>query len=84
MNGSFFIPTIYAKSQITTKKPKSLEKSGLFRYYRKRQKKKNCKYRLHFRKYVQVFHDKVVCPTFWDRPPLEAAISSCFRHRRFL
>ena len=33
MNGSFFIPTIYAKSQITTKKPKFLEKSGLFRYY---------------------------------------------------
>ena len=28
MNGSFFIPTIYAKSQITTKKPKALENRG--------------------------------------------------------
>ncbi len=73
MNGSFFIPTIYAKSQITTKKPISLEKSGLFRYYRKRQKKRNCNFRRFFSKSVQVFHDKVVCPTFWDRPPSEAA-----------
>ena len=45
-----------------------------------RQKKKNCKYRSHFCKSMQVFHDKVVCPTFWDRPPSEAA----FLAERFL
>jgi len=73
MNGSFFIPTIYAKSQKAIKKPKFLEKSGLFRIIRKRQKKKNCKYRRHFSKSVQTIHAKVVCPTFWDKPPSEAA-----------
>ena len=31
--------------------------------------KENCKYRHQFRKSVQGFHAKEVCPTFWDRPP---------------
>ena len=40
-----------------------------------RQKKNICKFRLNFRKSVQTFHAKVVCPTFWDRPLREAAFS---------
>ena len=36
-------------------------------------KKNICKFRLHFRKSVQTFHAKVVCPAFLDRPPSEAA-----------
>ena len=39
-----------------------------------RQKKNICKFRLRFCKSVQTFHAKVVCPTFGDRPPSEAAI----------
>ena len=52
----------------------------LLSYFDLRQKKNICKFRLHFCKSVQTFHAKVVCPTFWDRPPLEVA----FLAERFL
>ena len=70
--------------QIGKNSTKVLDFSILLRYTAQRQKKKNCKYHSKFRKSVQAFHVKVVCPTFWDRPPSEAAISSFFRSRRFL
>ena len=54
---------------------KVLDFSMLLRLTAPRQKKKNCKYRFQFRKSVQTFHAKEVCPTFWDRPPSDAAIS---------
>ena len=47
----------------------------LLRLTAPRQKKKNCKYRRQFRKSVQALYAKVVCPTFWDRPPSEAVFS---------
>ena len=47
----------------------------LLRLTAQRQKKKNCNYRRQFRKSVQPFHAKEVCPTFWDRPPSVAAFS---------
>ena len=47
----------------------------LLRYTAQRQKRRNCKYRLHFRKSVQGFALGEVFPTFWGRPPSEAAIS---------
>jgi len=46
----------------------------LLRSFYTRQKRSICKFQLRFCKSVQTFHAKVVCPTFWDRPPLEVAI----------
>ena len=54
---------------------KVLDFSMLLRYTAQRQKKKNCNYRRQFRKSVQPFHAKEVCPTFWDRPPSELLFS---------
>ena len=59
---------------------KSLDFSILLRCFVLRQKRSICKFRLRFCKSVQTFHAKVVCPTFWDRPPLEVA----FLAERFL
>ena len=74
-NSHFYLPTIYLISQDRQNSTKVLDFSILLRYTAQRQKRRNCKYRLHFRKSVQGFAFGEVCPTFWDRPPSEAAIS---------
>jgi hypothetical protein len=78
-----FLPFIQYH-EIGENSTKSLDLSMLLNDTANGRKKKNCKFWLHFCKSVQTFHAKEVCPTFWDRPPSEAAISSCFRRRRFL
>ena len=63
-----FLPFIQYH-EIGENSTKVLDFSILLRYTAQRQKRRNCKYRSKFCKSVQAFHAKVVCPTFWDRPP---------------
>ena len=63
-----FLPYIQYH-EIGKNSTKVLDFSILLRCSDLRQTKDICKFWIHFCKSVQTFHAKVVCPTFWDRPP---------------